>query len=57
MRVTVYAGSALGNRPAYQEAASVFAKELAAAGHEIVYGGGAAGGRYPLIVDTLIIGS
>ncbi|MGF1428894.1 TIGR00730 family Rossman fold protein [Kitasatospora sp. LaBMicrA B282] len=43
MRVTVYAGSALGNRAAYREAAALFAKELVAAGHEIVYGGGAAG--------------
>ncbi|MBB6419148.1 TIGR00730 family Rossman fold protein [Streptomyces massasporeus] len=43
MRITVYAGSALGNRPVYREAAAVFAKEMVAAGHEIVYGGGAAG--------------
>ncbi|MCS0634261.1 TIGR00730 family Rossman fold protein [Streptomyces sp. LP05-1] len=43
MRVTLYAGSALGNRPVYQEAANAFAKELVAGGHEIVYGGGAAG--------------
>ncbi|MFI0826039.1 TIGR00730 family Rossman fold protein [Streptomyces roseolus] len=43
MRVTVYAGSALGNRAVYEETAALFAKELVAAGHEIVYGGGAAG--------------
>ncbi|MET4642458.1 TIGR00730 family Rossman fold protein [Streptomyces sp. NBC_01724] len=43
MRITVYAGSALGNQAIYQEAAAAFAKQLVAEGHEIVYGGGAAG--------------
>lgn len=39
MRITVYAGSALGNQAIYQEAAAAFAKQLVAEGHEIVYGG------------------
>ncbi|MET8880423.1 TIGR00730 family Rossman fold protein [Streptomyces rubiginosohelvolus] len=43
MRITVYAGSALGNRAVYREAAEGFARDLATAGHEIVYGGGAVG--------------
>lgn len=53
MRITVYAGSALGNRAAYRDEAAVFAKEMVAAGHEIVYGGGAAG-LMGVVADTAL---
>ncbi|GES33548.1 TIGR00730 family Rossman fold protein [Streptomyces angustmyceticus] len=43
MKVTVYAGSAPGNRPVFAQEARRFARELVEAGCEIVYGGGAVG--------------
>lgn len=43
MRVTVYAGSGLGNAPEFQRSAAAFATELARHGHRIIYGGGAVG--------------
>ncbi|POX41483.1 TIGR00730 family Rossman fold protein [Streptomyces sp. Ru73] len=42
-KVTVYAGSAPGNRPVFLEEARRFARQVAEAGWEIVYGGGAVG--------------
>ncbi|MDH6135820.1 uncharacterized protein (TIGR00730 family) [Kitasatospora sp. MAA4] len=43
MRVTVYAGSSAGHQPAFAQETAVFARELAGAGVEIVYGGGSVG--------------
>ncbi|MEU5580042.1 TIGR00730 family Rossman fold protein [Streptomyces huasconensis] len=43
MRVTIYAGSAPGNRPAFVQEAAAFARGLAERGIEIVYGGGSVG--------------
>ncbi|RAJ47031.1 hypothetical protein K353_00232 [Kitasatospora sp. SolWspMP-SS2h] len=43
MRVTVYAGSSAGRDEVYAREAAAFARELAEAGHEIVYGGGSVG--------------
>ncbi|MFE0047474.1 LOG family protein [Streptomyces albireticuli] len=43
MKVTVYAGSASGSRPVFEREAREFARSLAEAGVEIVYGGGAVG--------------
>lgn len=43
MKVTIYAGSALGNKPVFEREARRFASELARSGCEIVYGGGAVG--------------
>ena len=43
MRITVYAGSATGNNRVVVSAAERFARDLARAGHGIVYGGGAVG--------------
>ncbi|MGK5628130.1 TIGR00730 family Rossman fold protein [Streptomyces sp. URMC 123] len=43
MKVTVYAGSALGNKPVFEREARKFAAELARSGCEIVYGGGGVG--------------
>ncbi|WP_037840806.1 TIGR00730 family Rossman fold protein [Streptomyces sp. NRRL F-5126] len=43
MRITIYAGSARGNRPVYEESARHFAREAVAGGHEIIYGGGSVG--------------
>jgi uncharacterized protein (TIGR00730 family) len=43
MRVTIYAGSAAGHDPSYRACAADFARSLAVAGVEIVYGGGRVG--------------
>jgi uncharacterized protein (TIGR00730 family) len=43
MRITVYAGSAIGHDPSYRTCATEFAGTLALAGAEIVYGGGRVG--------------
>ncbi|MCA6090674.1 TIGR00730 family Rossman fold protein [Streptomyces sp. SCA3-4] len=43
MRVTIYAGSSSGNRPAFAHEAAAFARGLARAGADIVYGGGSVG--------------
>ncbi|MER7395375.1 TIGR00730 family Rossman fold protein [Streptomyces sp. NPDC000151] len=43
MRVTLYAGSSSGSRPAFAEEAGRFAAGLARQGCEIVYGGGSVG--------------
>ncbi|MBT2423891.1 TIGR00730 family Rossman fold protein [Streptomyces sp. ISL-22] len=53
MRITVYAGSALGNRPIYREATERFTREVVRAGHEIVYGGGAVG-LMGVVADTAL---
>jgi uncharacterized protein (TIGR00730 family) len=42
-RVCVFCGSAVGNRPAYAEAARALGREVAARGLGLVYGGGAVG--------------
>lgn len=42
-RVCVFCGSAVGARPAYAEAARALARELAARGIGLVYGGGSVG--------------
>ncbi len=54
MRITVYAGSALGNRPVYREAAEEFTRDAVRAGHEIVYGGGAVG-LMGVVADTALV--
>ncbi|MBB4891574.1 hypothetical protein FHS39_000574 [Streptomyces olivoverticillatus] len=43
MRVTIYAGSSSGNRPAFAHEAAAFARQLARSGADIVYGGGSVG--------------
>jgi uncharacterized protein (TIGR00730 family) len=43
MRVTVYAGSAAGNKPAFRHLAAGFGRDLAHCGVDIVYGGGRVG--------------
>ncbi|MEV7504702.1 TIGR00730 family Rossman fold protein [Streptomyces sp. NPDC093018] len=43
MRVTVYAGSSVGNRPVFAQEAGRFAARLAQSGCDIVYGGGSVG--------------
>jgi len=43
MQVTIYAGSAHGNRPSFARQAARFARELARAEIGIVYGGGSVG--------------
>lgn len=42
-RICVFAGSDLGNRPEYQEAAVQLGQELVKNGFELVYGGGGTG--------------
>jgi len=43
MRITVYAGSSAGNRPAFRELAARFGRDVAESGAQIVYGGGRVG--------------
>ena len=43
MRVTVFAGSSMGHRPEYAEAAAELGRGLALAGVGVVYGGGSVG--------------
>lgn len=43
MNITVYCGASLGNNPIYQQTTERLGKWIAEKGHQLVYGGGAAG--------------
>jgi uncharacterized protein (TIGR00730 family) len=52
-RLCVYAGSNAGSRPEYAEAATAFARELAARGIGLVFGGGKVG-LMGVLADTVL---
>ena len=52
-RVCVYAGSNTGSRPEYAEAAAALARELAARGVGLVFGGGKVG-LMGVLADTIL---
>ena len=53
MNITVYCGASLGNNPLYQQATECLGKWIAEKGHQLVYGGGAAG-LMGLIASTVL---
>ncbi|MFC1411266.1 TIGR00730 family Rossman fold protein [Streptacidiphilus sp. N1-12] len=53
LAVTVYAGSSLGNDPRFAKETELFARDLVAAGAEIVYGGGSVG-LMGVLADTVL---
>lgn len=53
MNITVYCGASLGNNPIYQQATERVGKWIAQKGHQLVYGGGAAG-LMGLIASTVL---
>lgn len=53
MNITVYCGASLGNNPLYQQATERLGKWIAEKGHQLVYGGGAAG-LMGLIASTVL---
>lgn len=54
MNITVYCGASLGNNPIYQQATERVGKWIAEKGHQLVYGGGAAG-LMGVIADSVLL--
>ena len=53
MNITVYCASAMGDDPAYQQAAEEVGEWIARSGHRLVYGGGKAG-LMGVVADTVL---